>query len=270
MEMDIKMNHEQIFGFNPPLIMGILNVTPDSFSDGGLWNNNCEKAVEHALQMVEEGAAIIDIGAESTRPGSEPVSLEEEAKRLFPVLDLLIKKNLPISISVDTYKPEIAAKACQMGVKIINDIHGIRPDVKMAEVAKKYHAYWILMDDEPLSDMENALNKMENAVNKALDYGLEKNQLLIDPGLGFNKSAADNIIMTKAIPHYLDRLQLPLVYGPSRKRFLRQIVDNSDLEILDRATAASCAIACSLGAEIVRVHNVTAVKEAIKVGAAFL
>ncbi len=249
-----------------PIIMGILNITPDSFSDGGEYVK-IDKALSHISTLIKEGAAIIDIGAESSRPGAQAISAQEEERRLRPLLEAL-PQGLKALISVDTYKPTIAQMALELGATIINDIHGIDINSEMAEAVLKHNAAWVIMDYKAIKSVKEAVSRMALALTKAQNLGLAASQLISDPGLGFNKHGADNIALTKAIPHYKE-LNVPLLYGPSRKRFLGEISGETDPARRDAATATVCAIAAAWGADIFRVHNVAAVAAALKIGAAF-
>ncbi len=244
-----------------PLIMGILNVTPDSFSDGGRYMESAA-ALRQITAMVEAGAAIIDIGAESTRPGAAALSAAEEERRLRPLLEALPKKR-DYLLSIDTYKPEIARLALDFGADIINDIHGIDVNKEMAELIVDKGAGWVIMDYKPLKSREEALLRMGEATKKALNLGLLAEKLIIDLGLGFNKNEADNLALTAAIPLY-KKLGFPLLYGPSRKRFLGELSGEKEPAGRDGPTALICALAATLGADILRVHNVPLVREALR------
>lgn len=242
------------------LIMGVLNVTPDSFSDGGLFRDP-ERAYARALELEEQGADIIDIGAESTRPGSSRISADEEWQRLVPVLKRL-RGNLRVPLSLDTYKSEIATRAMDYGVEIINDPSGLTFDSGVAKAAAAANAGLILNHMRgtpeswaklaPLPDAPSAIARdLEAMVNRARRAGVEQNRIVIDPGLGFGKRGEQN---SEILAHLgeLVRLELPILVGVSRKSFLRQ---KSDEETIF-ATAAAVAAAILKGAHIVRVHDV--------------
>ncbi len=218
-------------------------------------------ALAQISAMLEAGATIIDIGAESSRPGAETISAAEEERRLLPLLEALPQKRNYL-ISIDTYKVETARQALRLGADIINDIHGIDVNKDMAKTISAHGAGWVIMDYKPLINLLEAVERMRAAVKKALALGLKKEQIIIDFGLGFHKNSADNLALTGAIPLY-KKLALPILYGPSRKRFLGELSGESTPTGRDEATAAVCALACALGADIFRVHNVPKVKAAL-------
>lgn len=262
--------------FDKPRLMGIVNVTPDSFSDGGRLTS-VDAAVAHAEQLVEAGADILDVGGESTRPGAAPVSLEEEAQRVLPIVRALVRRNVPAWISVDTQKAALAHEAIQEGAQIINDVSALA-DPEMASVAAQGGAAVILMHmrGTPESMQEGDLRYddliaevgifLANAIFKARAADLPKQRLMVDPGIGFGKTTEHNLTLTKRLD-VLGQLGLPVVYGPSRKRFLGELT-GAPVEDRDRATAAACAAAVLAGAHIVRVHDVAAVRDAVTVAAA--
>jgi dihydropteroate synthase len=250
------------------LIMGVLNVTPDSFSDGSKFYNE-EHAIEHALQMQRAGADLIDIGAESTRPGSEGISAEEEWKRLFPVFGGL-RRLLKIPISIDTQKAEVAETALDAGAEIINDISGLKSDPRIAEVAARHHVPLILMHmrGEPrnmqkspfardvLKDVVQGLRKSVTIARKA---GVANSQIILDPGIGFGKSYAQNYELLQKLPQ-LARLGYPLLVGTSRKAFLGATLarDGKPAPPEERIWGTAATVTASIlnGAHIVRVHDV--------------
>ena len=242
------------------LIMGVLNVTPDSFSDGGHYSEP-DQAYARALEIEEEGADILDIGAESTRPGSGRVSELEELRRLVPVLKRLRDK-LTIPICVDTYKAAVAERALELGAEIVNDVSGLTFDPLLAKVASTHNAGFILnhMRGTPESwaklpplpePMAITLPDLEAAVHRARRGGIEMPRLVIDPGLGFGKRKEENARIIAALSE-LNRLDLPILAGPSRKSFLAQTTP----EGLLMATAAATAVCIFNGAHLVRVHDV--------------
>ncbi|MEW6685450.1 MAG: dihydropteroate synthase [Candidatus Edwardsbacteria bacterium] len=265
-------------------IMGILNVTPDSFSDGRCFLEP-EKAVAQAHKMIEEGADIIDIGGESfrlkdggfsTRSGSEPISLDEELQRVIPVIERL-KKETKIFISIDTYKSQIAEKALEAGVEIINDISGFHFDSKMPEIVAKYKAGVALMHikGKPKDMQENPqyddligeiYNDLRDAIEKAKEAGISENQIVIDLGIGFGKTVQDNLMILKRLSEFKG-LRRPILVGPSGKSFIGKI---SDLPMEERleGTASACAIAMMNGANIIRVHDVKEMKRVAEVAEA--
>lgn len=255
-----------------PLIMGILNVTPDSFSDGGRFFEK-EKALEHSVFMIESGADIIDIGGESSRPGSESITVDEELSRVLPVVEW-IRKRFDIPISIDTVKSEVAKAALDAGALIINDISALNADSKIAELAAEYKAYLILMHmrgtpknmqentsyDDILSEISDFLT---DAAHRAVNSGVHKNRIIIDPGIGFGKSAEGNYVILKNLDRFL-KLNYPLLVGVSRKSFIGKALDLEVDERLEGSLAAAC-YAVLNGADIVRVHDVGETKRALSI-----
>ena len=244
------------------LIMGVLNVTPDSFSDGGKYADP-DRAFARAIEMEEEGADIIDVGGESTRPGSKRISEGEELRRLVPVLKRL-QNRLAVPVSVDTYKSAVAAKALDLGAAIVNDPSALTFDPELARVACLGNAGLVLNHMRgtpdtwtklpPLKDvMRTITSELDASVHRALRSGLIRKQIVIDPGLGFGKRKEQNAEILAQL-EALSRLDLPVLAGPSRKHFLSR--DNA--EHTEFATAASVAVAILHGAHIVRVHDVKA------------
>lgn len=258
---------------NKTLIMGILNITPDSFSDGGLFYDR-DSAIKQAEKLIEEGADILDIGGESTRPGAEEVPKEEEIKRVIPVLQLLRKKFDKILISVDTYKSEVAEIALSEGADIINDVSGLNFDPKLADVVARYKAGLVLMHTrgkpqdmqknlEYEDFMEEVLSYLSNSISRAFDAGIPKESLVIDPGIGFGKSFEHNIFLLKKLDEFRV-FGLPILIGTSRKSFIGKILDKEPKD-RDYGTMATIAIAIQNGANIVRVHNVSMAKDIVRV-----
>lgn len=241
-------------------VMGILNVTPDSFSDGGK-HGDPDRAFARAVQLEEEGADIIDIGAESTRPGSARISEAEELRRLIPVLKRL-RGQLSVPISVDTYKGAVAEKAIEMGAEIINDPSSLTFDPHLAQVAGAHNVGLILNHMRgspetwaklpPLKDVMGAIaHDLEACVHRAVRSGVDRTHLVVDPGLGFGKRKEQNSEVVARL-RQLNELDLPILIGPSRKSFLAQ----ADTEAMEYATAAAVTAAILRGAHIVRVHDV--------------
>ena len=255
--------------FERTLIMGILNVTPDSFSDGGLYND-AVKAVLHAKKMVENGADIIDVGGESTRPGSEPVTAEEELERVEPIIKKMVKEiNIPISI--DTYKPEVAERCIELGVHMVNDITGLR-NKEMIKIAKKRRIPVVMMHMKgmPKTMQENPVygdvvaeikGFFRDRVKEAEAAGVK--DIIIDPGIGFGKTAWHNLQILKRLDEFKEH-DCPIMVGPSRKSFTGNITGLPANERLE-GTIAAVAIAVMNGANIVRVHNVRECKHALKI-----
>ncbi|HKQ07970.1 MAG TPA: dihydropteroate synthase [Blastocatellia bacterium] len=259
------------------LVVGVLNVTPDSFSDGGLYDQP-GPAIEHALQMQADGADLIEVGGESTRPGSVRVSAEDELARLQPVLSALGKR-LHIPIAVDTYKSEVARAAIDLGASLINDISALRFDPRIAEVAARSRSALILMHmrGEPATMQQMAPSPdifaeidrdMHLAVREAEARGVSRAQLIIDPGIGFGKTVEQNL----AILNHLGRLasfDLPLLIGTSRKRFIGALTGRDETERVF-GTAASVAAAILRGAHLIRVHDVREIVDAVRVADAIV
>ncbi|MEW6103380.1 MAG: dihydropteroate synthase [bacterium] len=251
-------------------IMGILNITPDSFSDGGLYLEK-EKAIDYAFKMASEGADIIDIGGQSTRPGSLPVSEKEEKKRVIPVLKALVGKiNIPISI--DTYSSKVAEECLKEGANIINDISGLRFSPNMAETIAKFNAGCVIMHIKGTpKDMQdnptyvNLFKEIISYLKEGIKIGEEAgiSQIIIDPGIGFGKTLSHNLIIIKELDR-LKVLEKPILIGGSRKSFIGQILNLPTSERLE-GTLASVCYSILKGANIVRVHDVAKAKRAIDV-----
>jgi dihydropteroate synthase len=246
------------------LLMGVLNVTPDSFSDGGLFLDP-DKAIAHALAMQRAGADLIDIGAESARPGARGIPAEEELRRLLPVLRGL-QRRLRVPISVDTTKPAVAEAALRAGAQMVNDVSGLRADPRLAKVARRYDVPLALMHmrGTPLTMQQippakNIWREIERdlawSVRQAQKAGLRRTQIVIDPGIGFGKTVAQNFEILRELRR-LERFKLPVLIGTSRKSFIGKTLDNAPADQRLMGTAASVAAAILAGAHIVRVHDV--------------
>jgi dihydropteroate synthase len=257
-------------GLSVPRVMGILNVTPDSFSDGGLFLEP-DAALERAMQIEGEGADLIDVGAESTRPGSVAISVEEEWSRLEPVLEKIVKK-VKIPISVDTRRGEVARRALSAGADIINDISGGR-DPELLEVVAKAGCGYVLMHmrGEPHDMMERAHydnvvfevhREMEASVSRARETGIPREKICIDPGFGFAKNPRENFKLFQGLESFR-QWDYPLLVGVSRKRMLRELV-GEDPDALKRASVISALWAVRQGAHIVRVHEVIETVEILR------
>jgi len=251
-------------------LMGILNVTPDSFSDGGRYLDP-EKALEKALQLEEEGADIIDIGGESSRPGADSLSIEEEIKRILPVLKKIASR-ISIPISLDTTKSEVAAIGLQEGVSLINDISALR-DPKMAPLLVKHDAPIILMHMRGIPKTMQQNTHYDNVIGEMKDYLLERietgvqqsiarEKILIDPGIGFGKSFDDNIKILKTLPEFR-KLGYPLVLGTSRKSLISKYFGKNDAQLL-LGSVTSGLLGMMNGASLLRVHDVADTKSAIR------
>lgn len=253
------------------LIMGILNVTPDSFSDGGLWNDP-NRAVEHALRMAEEGADIIDIGGESTRPGHQPVSLEEELARVLPVIQSIHRAAPHLILSIDTYKAEVARQAIAAGAHIINDIWGCKADPEMAAVAAAANCPIILMhnrEDRNYSDLSADMTAdLKESIDIALAAGVKSDHILLDPGIGFAKDYNENLQAMMLLDE-LTELGYPLLLATSRKKFIRTVLDLPSDDVVE-GTAATVAFGIAQGCQIVRVHDVSLIQRTVKMCDAML
>ncbi|MEM5603639.1 dihydropteroate synthase [Bacillus cereus] len=238
------------------LIMGILNVTPDSFSDGGSYNE-VEAAVRHAKEMRDEGAHIIDIGGESTRPGFAKVSVEEEIKRVVPMIHA-VSKEVQLPISIDTYKAEVAKQAIEAGAHIINDIWGVKAEPKIAEVAAHYDVPIILMHNRDNMNYRNLIADMiadlYDSIKIAKDAGVRDENIILDPGIGFAKTPEQNLEAMRNLEQ-LNVLGYPVLLGTSRKSFIGHVLDLPVEERLE-GTGATVCLGIEKGCEFVRVHDV--------------
>lgn len=265
---------------NRTLVMGILNITPDSFSDGGIFFSH-DNALDHGNQLVEAGADILDIGGESTRPYSDPVSLEEEIRRVVPIIEHLAK-HITIPISIDTTKAEVARRAIDAGAAIINDVSALRQDEKMASVAAEADVPIILMHmkdapktmqvdpvyDDVVTDICDFLGK---ALSAAVAEGIDRKKIIVDPGIGFGKTITHNLQLINRLRAF-ETLGCPILVGPSRKFFLRQLIkdeDQTDIPAnqpsVETATQAAVSAAILNGAHVVRVHDVESTRKTVTI-----
>jgi len=275
---------QQRLKFGPrPLIMGILNITPDSFSDGGLFLSP-QDALDQAEKMVAAGADIIDIGGESTRPFSKTIDAAEELRRVIPVIKALAQR-IQIPISIDTTKAEVARHALEAGATIINDISALRMDPDVATVAATHAVPIILMhmkgtprDMQVAPEYDDLLGEiytfLQTAVAAAQNSGIPKSKIIIDPGIGFGKTLEHNLIILKNLGR-LNQMGLPVLVGASRKTFIRKLIKPDHLEDIDplspivgTGTQAVVAIAAMNGAQIIRVHDVAQTLATLKIVAA--
>lgn len=263
--MIIKINNKFLEFGKKTLIMGIVNMTPDSFSDGG--DYNClDLAFERAKQMVEDGADILDIGGQSTRSGYIEVSLEEELNRVIPIVKK-ISEELDVLISVDTYRPQVAEAALKSGAHIINDIWGLQRDEKMAEVISNYDAAVVIMhNQEGTIYKDDIIYQMKEFFNKSIQIALQNNiskdKIIIDPGIGFGKTFEQNIEVLYRMKELRDIA--PILLGTSRKSIVGNILNLPPKERVE-GTIATNIIGIERGAEIVRVHDIIPNKRAIVV-----
>ena len=264
-----KLKHREIVLGERTLLMGILNVTPDSFSDGGTYLEP-DRAYARALELEDQGADILDIGAESTKPGSARIHEAEELRRLIPVLKRL-KGKLSIPISVDTYKSGVAEKAIEHGAEIINDPTGILLDPQLPKIVVKYDSGLVINHMRgtpetwarlaPVKDLMRTITiDLEASLHRARHSGVQKHQIVVDPGLGFGKRREQNSEIIANLD-YLRAFDLPIVVGPSRKGFLKR--DGEDAT--EFATAGAVAACILNGAHILRVHDVAAMKNVLEV-----
>ena len=275
---ELRLNcRGKILSLSPaPIVMGILNVTPDSFSDGGEFIDPAQ-AVDKALSMVAEGAAVIDIGGESTRPGAEPVSPEEQIRRVLPVIKgLAAQSDTPISI--DTTSSKVAAAALDAGAAIINDISALRFDAGMAGYVAQAQVPVVLMHMQgaPRSMQANPTYVdvvqevkifLAERIEFAVAAGIARAQIVIDPGIGFGKALEHNLLLLRRLAEFGD-LAVPLLVGPSRKSFIGKVLDVPDPH--DRLWGTAAAVACCVvgGAEIIRVHDVREMSQVVRLAAA--
>jgi dihydropteroate synthase len=260
------------------LVMGILNVTPDSFSDGGLFLNTAA-AVSRALQMEKDGADILDIGGESTRPGSEPVPAAQQLKRILPVLDKLRGK-LKIPISVDTSSAEVADRAAAAGAEIVNDVTGLRADARLAEVARgrklgivlmHMHGEPRTMQKKPFARnvMTDVTQGLRRAIRTAQHAKIPRNKIILDPGIGFGKTYQQDYELIARLEEFA-RLGFPILTGTSRKKFIGRVLDGRPTGERVFGTAATVAACILHGAHIVRVHDVAEMSQVARVTDAVL
>jgi len=262
----VENNFERVIKMK---IMGILNVTPDSFSDGGQFVD-IERAVARALQMVADGADIIDIGGESTRPDAEPVSTEVELQRVIPVVKRLVAK-LDVPISIDTYKAEVARQAIAAGAMIINDVGGAKIDPDMPKIMAESGAKVILMHNRPHGEekdcfdiLKQVQDELQESIDLALQAGVKKANIIIDPGIGFGKTPQQNIELIRNIEK-LQVLGFPILLAASRKRVIRALTQADDPLSTMLGTVATTIHAYAKGVEMVRVHDVKENKSALNV-----
>ena len=261
-QKDFDAMGRRLTGYGRSLVMGILNVTPDSFSDGGRFNN-VDHAVAQAIRMAEEGADIIDTGAESTRPGHEPISASTEIARLTPVLEAL-RGRINCPISVDTMKAPVAEAALAHGATIINDVWGFKRDPRLAPLAAKYKAAVVLMHNRDTIDptidiVEDMLRFLDASLKEALAAGVSRDVIALDPGIGFGKTLEQNLEALAAIPRLKD-IGCAILVGASRKSMIGKIIPSETDERLPGTIALHTA-AILKGADVIRVHDV---KEAVQ------
>ncbi len=259
-----------------PHIMGIVNVTPDSFSDGGRYAST-ERAIAHGLQLVEEGADILDIGGESTRPGASPVGLQEELDRVLPVIEQLASR-AGVPISIDTYKPEVMQAAIAAGAAIVNDVYALRQPGAMEVLANSRAGVCLMhmqgtpqtmQQDPQYADVEAEVkNFLNERMQVAVAAGIPRERIVLDPGFGFGKRTVHNVTLLQKLPEFVS-LGRPLLVGLSRKSVLGSLT-GGDVDARLHASIAASVISAMKGAKIIRVHDVKATADALKVVAAVL
>ena len=253
-----------------PALMGIVNVTPDSFSDGGQFDN-AAAAVDHALQLADDGAAILDIGGESTRPYAEKISTQEELGRVLPVIERLAKQTT-VPISIDTSSAKVARAAIDVGAEIINDVTGLAGDSEMPQVAASTNVGVCAMhmqgtpqtmqDDPQYADVvAEILDYLQGRLNQLIEFGIEQSRICLDPGIGFGKSHHHNLQLLKSC-HQFHSLGAPLLVGHSRKGFIAHVLNDRECERMSGTIGTSIALALQ-GIQILRVHDVAEVQRAL-------
>ena len=261
-------------------IMGVVNVTSDSFSDGGKFFT-LDAAVAQGLKLAADGADILDLGGESTRPFSDPVSVNEEIERVIPIIERLADQ-LTIPISIDTMKAEVARRAIEAGASMINDVSALRFDPAIGEVARQFGTPVVLMhmlgnpktmQESPTYDnlIANISDFLKDAIERAQKHGISKSKLIVDPGIGFGKTVSHNLLLIRHLYDFA-ALEVPILIGPSRKAFIRKLLKDEqkddippDLPIVETGTQAAVAAAVLCGAHIVRVHDVANTRATIRI-----
>lgn len=251
-------------------IMGILNITPDSFSDGGRYNE-LDAAISHAKEMIHQGAHIIDVGGESTRPGAKPVTLEEELSRVVPIVRAL-SKEIDVPISIDTYKAEVARQAIEAGATIINDVWGAKKEPEIAKVAARYNVPIILMHNRIERNYQNLIEDMlsdlKESISIALEAGVKEENIVLDPGIGFAKTFEDNLVVMRHLDQ-ISSLGYPVLLGTSRKSFIGHVLDLPPAERVE-GTGATVCLGIEKGCQFVRVHDVKPISRMVKMMDAML
>jgi dihydropteroate synthase len=273
-----RLSPETIRSGPRPLIMGVINVTPDSFSDGGRFFS-FETALSQARALAAAGADILDVGSESTRPFSDPVVLEEELRRVIPLIDA-ITREIPLPISIDTYKSRVAQAALAAGASIINDISALRFDPDMAPLAAEQRVPVVLMhmqgtprDMQREPHYDDLIGEIKRFFQERLDFarsrGISPEYLILDPGIGFGKTREHNLEIINRLDAFLE-LGYPLMLGPSRKAFIGKILDLPNGEVRDVGTLAAVAVAVLRGARFIRTHNAAYARQFLAVWQAIL
>ena len=260
-----------LFGKSYPLIMGILNVTPDSFSDGGRFVQH-EIAVNHVKNMIEEGADVIDVGGESTRPGAATISIDEECERVIPIINA-VREVSDIPVSIDTSKPEVMQEAIAAGASMINDVNALRNEGAV-ELAAQHNIPVCLMhmQGQPRSmqhkpEYKDVVREVKEflveRINVCIEAGINRENIIIDPGFGFGKTLEHNLSLFKHLDEFL-QLDVPLLVGVSRKSMIGAVLDDAPVEQRLHGSVALATLAAWMNAEILRVHDVKATADALK------
>jgi dihydropteroate synthase len=268
--MNLRLPHRTL-ALDRVVVMGVLNVTPDSFSDGGLWLDP-EAAIDHALEMEAEGAGIIDVGGESTRPGADPVAESEELQRVIPVIEAL-RGRLSIPISIDTRKPLVALRAVEAGAEIVNDTNGEETDWKMAEVAAQSETGFVFMHTRGTPHTMRSLARYDDVVAHVTAFladaaielegrGIARDSIVLDPGFGFAKDPNQSLELLRRLDEIVS-VGFPVLVGTSRKSFIGSVLDLIENERLE-GTIATVVAAVEKGAHIVRVHDVQPIVRAVR------
>jgi len=276
-EMLLHLKNRDIDLEEKVVVMGVLNLTPDSFYDGGRYTREAQ-ALRRVEEMIGEGADIIDVGGESVRPGAEPVSLDEELSRVIPVIEK-IRRSFPITISIDTYKAEVARQAIEKGAEMVNDISGLRFDPDLRKIVAGYEVPLILMhikgtpknmQDNPRyhSLMEEIISYLRKSIKLAEESGVDPARIIVDPGIGFGKTTAHNLEILRRLEE-LKSLGRPILVGLSRKSFIGNVLGLPQEERLEGGLAAT-SMAVSGGARIVRTHDVKPTRRAVDMVQAIL
>lgn len=276
-EMLLHLKNRDIDLEEKVVVMGVLNLTPDSFYDGGRYTREAQ-ALRRVEEMIGEGADIIDVGGESVRPGAEPISLDEELSRVVPVIEK-VRRLFPITISIDTYKAEVARQAIEKGAEMVNDISGLRFDPDLRKIVAGYGVPLILMhikgtpknmQDNPRyhSLMEEIISYLRKSIKLAEESGVDPARIIVDPGIGFGKTTAHNLEILRRLEE-LKSLGKPILVALSRKSFIGNVLGLPQAERLEGGLAAAC-MAVSGGARIVRTHDVRPTRRAVDMVQAIL
>ncbi len=257
-----------------PLVMGIVNVTPDSFSDGGQYQN-VDHAIAHARSLIDAGADVLDIGGESTRPGATPVSVEDELDRVMPVIEGLGRET-PIPISIDTLKPVVASAAVNAGAALWNDVSALRGTAEALQTAADLNVPVVLMHMQSKPGVMQIAPAYDDVVGEVIAFlkaraeaaikaGVKPHNIIVDPGIGFGKTLEHNLALMQALPRIISEIGKPLLFGASRKRFIEMLCPDTPADQRLGGSLASALLAAQAGAEIVRVHDVAQTVQALRV-----